>query len=281
MRFTGKTVEEAKGNACLKLEKTLKELNIEVIFEGTKGFLGIGAKPAIIEVSVIGEEPEVKPEVKRTRNDERRHENEKKTTVKKAAKDVVKKTEEKPKEKKPRRKKEPEMKVAETSARRTETEEKSEKQQRPFTIGEKVDAYIRELTIKMGIETKTELTVDESERQVLVNIICDEPTLIIGKRGIVLDAVQTIINATFNKEKNGYWLKTDCDGYREKRAKTIENLAFRTAKTVKRNKRKVYLDRLSSAERRIIHSLLQHDEEIETFSEGREPNRKLVVYYKR
>lgn len=244
MRFEGKTVEDATATACIKLEKTLKELKVKVIDNGKKGFLGIGSKPAIIEVSINGNDfEEVKSEVK-------------------VEKKVIEKSDNNS------------YKVEKIS------EEKNEK----FSISEDVKEYLQSMLKLMGIENvNIEYSIDEEKRNANFSLNADENTAkkIIGKRGLILDSIQNIVNVVFSNRRSFYWIKLDVDNYRDKRHKTIEALAYRSANTVKKYKRRVVLDNLSSNERRIIHSVLKNDNRIDTFSEGREPNRKLIISLRR
>lgn len=302
MRFEGKTLEDAKANACLKLEKTLKELNIKVISEGTKGFLGIGAKPAVIEVEIRGEEkPKAKaPKVEEPKKPEVKQPERKKPAVKQETEkkpvdekpQVKKEAPKKPEVKKPEIKKEepkkPEVKKPEPMPKEVPAAEEkagsedrtSLKEKKEFTAQAELDEFLKGLFKNMDVETEITYEIDDVNRNVNVKVNANQPTLIIGKRGVALDAIQTLANNVLNHKRNGYWIKVDCDNYREKRTRTIEALALRTAAGVKRNRKKMVLDHLNANERRIIHSVLQKDKSIETFSEGKEPHRRLVIFYK-
>lgn len=251
MRFQGKTVDDAKAKACIQLEKTSKELKFDIIDSGKKGFLGIGSKPAIVEVEILGENKKIQPK-KENKNFVKENKMDKKEKVE-DKKDIVK------------------------------VEEKVDNEEpQNFVIENEVKSYLKELIALMGVQNvEIEINVDEEQKLAYTNIVSDNSTVVIGKRGTVLDAIQVIINTVFGRERAGYWIKLDCDNYREKRQKTIESLAKRSASNVKKYKRRVVLDRLSANERRIIHSVLQHDKSIETYSEGRDPDRKLIIALKR
>lgn len=264
MRFEGKTVEDATAKACLSLEKTLKEISVDVIFEGKKGFLGIGSKPAIIEVNIIGEVKKEK-KVENNKNQSTKQNNE---VIKKEPKKDVKEN----------------VKTESDNNKKDCSIKKEDEKPRVMdsNIMELVEKYILEFTSKMGLnDVKLNFELDEELRNINVNIITEQSSTIIGKRGAVIDSIQAIVNVVFSEKRGGYWIKLDSDNYRNKRQKTIESLAIRSATTVKKYKRKVILDNLTANERRIIHSVLQKDNRIDTFSEGKEPYRKLIIALKR
>lgn len=145
-----------------------------------------------------------------------------------------------------------------------------------------VETYIIGMLKTMQIDdVKIEVYKDIENKNVNYNIVSEESSRIIGKRGVGLDAIQNIINVVFSEKRGSFWLKVNSDNYREKRRKTIEALAIRSALNVKKYKKKVILDNLNASERRIVHSILQKDNRIDTYSEGREPNRKLIISLKR
>ena len=102
--------------------------------------------------------------------------------------------------------------------------------------------------------------------------------VIIGKRGNTLDSLQYLATLVLNKGRNDHLhIKLDTEGYRKRRQETLENLALGTARKVKKSGRRIVLDPMNPYERRIIHSALQNERGIETYSEGEEPYRKVVI----
>ncbi len=129
----------------------------------------------------------------------------------------------------------------------------------------------------MNIEAKVLSEIDE-EGALCINIDGKNMGVLIGKRGQTLDSLQYLANRVANKEQDGYVrVKLDTENYRERRKKTLENLAKNIAFKVKRNRKAVALEPMNPYERRIIHSALQDDDKIATHSEGEEPFRKVVV----
>ena len=113
-------------------------------------------------------------------------------------------------------------------------------------------------------------------------MIGDDMGLLIGKRGQTLDSLQYLVRLVVNKEYDGAMKVTlDTENYRARRKETLESLAKNIAFKVKRTRRSVSLEPMNPYERRIIHSALQNDKFVATTSEGKDPNRYVVVYLKK
>lgn len=150
------------------------------------------------------------------------------------------------------------------------------------TAEDKLKAFIVEVLDKMDMPAEPEITVDEEEKVININLTGEDTGDLIGKRGSTLDALQYLISIVANKNSEDYYrVKLDTKDFRERRQKTLENLAKNVASKVKKTHRKVVLDPMNPYERRVIHSYLQGEKNITTKSEGEEPNRRVVVYYKR
>ena len=104
---------------------------------------------------------------------------------------------------------------------------------------------------------------------------------LIGYRGEVLNSLQTLYTTIASKGiERKIKVSVDILGYREKRDKTLENLADKLAKKVVRERKKVVLEPMSSYERKVIHERLQNHPKVQTNSIGEEPNRKIVISLK-
>ena len=105
--------------------------------------------------------------------------------------------------------------------------------------------------------------------------------ILIGKRGQTLDSLQYLTSLVVNKEQEDYIrIKLDTENYRSRRKDTLENLARNIAYKVRKTRKAVVLEPMNPYERRIIHSALQGNKYVETYSEGNEPYRHVVVVYK-
>ena len=101
---------------------------------------------------------------------------------------------------------------------------------------------------------------------------------VIGKRGETLDALQYLTSLVVNKDKEEYIrINLDSENYRAKRTVALEKLADKVADKVIRNKRNLTLEPMNAFERRVIHSRLQGNEKLTTYSIGEEPSRRIVV----
>ena len=116
----------------------------------------------------------------------------------------------------------------------------------------------------------------------VLNISGDKIGVVIGKHGQTLDALQHLVNIVVNNGKeNRVRIRIDSENYREKRNKTLESLAKSVANNVRKTHKDYELEPMSSYERRIIHSVLQKEKNIETVSKGLDKERHVVVKYKR
>ena len=142
--------------------------------------------------------------------------------------------------------------------------------------------FLREVCDKMGVDATFEISCDSEDSRININIVGKDMGLLIGKRGQTLDALQYLTSLVVNKESGTYYkVKLDTENYRARRKETLENLAKNLSSKVKKTKRPVALEPMNPYERRIIHSALQHDKYVETYSEGEEPNRKVVIAMKK
>lgn len=199
---SGKTVDDALHEALKELNASKDEVEVTVIDEGIKGFLGMfGAKDAVIQVV---------------------------------------------------RKFNPE-KIAVT--------------------------FLQEIFQAMGMSVSIETKL--KERQLAIELSGEEMGVLIGKRGQTLDSLQYLVSLVVNKGSSPYVsILLDTENYRQRRKETLESLAYNLAKKVKQTKRNVVLEPMNPYERRIIHSSLQNDRYVTTYSEGEEPYRNVVITLK-
>jgi spoIIIJ-associated protein len=243
--FSAKTIDEAVTEALAELMITLDKLEYEIVDEGKSGFLGIGAKPAVIKARVKS-------------SDDLRDDAEIKKNVASSA--IESDTEFLSEEKDSSEKK------------------RSGKSLSPAEIRELADIFLKDVFSAMEIEFTESSEYDENEGELVVTVDTPDKGILIGKRGQTLDSLQYLTSLVVNKESDKYIkVKIDSEDYRARRKETLENLARNIASKVKRTGHSVSLEPMNSFERRIIHSALQLDEDIDTHSEGAEPYRKVVV----
>ena len=144
---------------------------------------------------------------------------------------------------------------------------------------EKASNFLDLLLKKMNIDCNYDIEFDNDTLDIVVNDIeGNDKGILIGKRGKNLDSLQYVLSLIVNKERNNY-VRTivDIDGYRDKREKTLERLALKKADKCKYYKKKIKLEPMNPYERRIIHSALQSEKDIITYSEGEDPYRRVVI----
>ena len=143
-----------------------------------------------------------------------------------------------------------------------------------------VEEFMKDFIKQLPEGTIYEINKDKSG----VNVAIKNADLgyLIGYRGETLYAMQTIISAIAGKGiEQKVRVILDIEGYKAKREKTLENLAEKVAKTVIRTKKSVTLEPMQAYERKIIHSKLQANNKIETYSIGEEPRRRIVIALKK
>lgn len=144
-------------------------------------------------------------------------------------------------------------------------------------------AFIKE-TITEITKTITEevnLEVRRRENNISVTIFSDNNSLLIGKNGKNVGALQFLVRQMVNsKLKNNLGIIIDVGNYKEKRVKNIEYLAKKLAREAHKTKTEVTMDSMNSYERRIVHEVLANDKYVYTESIGEEPNRKVVIKLK-
>lgn len=136
--------------------------------------------------------------------------------------------------------------------------------------------YIERIIHEMGLEAETDVSVNGSE--VLITIESAFAARIIGKRGQTLNALQTLAQVYIqNVQRSFVTVTLDIEGYREKRKETLEALALNMADKARRTNHAVKFEPMPNYERKIMHQILAKMNDVETYSEGREPHRYLVI----
>ena len=139
--------------------------------------------------------------------------------------------------------------------------------------------FIGDVLESMGIDAQLEYS--ESDEDITINITGKDSGIIIGRRGETLDALQYLASLVANKGTENYKrVIVDIENYREKRKDTLVKLANRLADQVSANKKSITLEPMNPFERRVIHSTLQDNARVKTYSIGEEPNRKVVISLK-
>lgn len=144
------------------------------------------------------------------------------------------------------------------------------------TDGERVKAFLEGLFPIMNVNAKCNLV--EEDDKIVVEVTAERSQQVIGYRGETLDALQALAGAVANIGREDYRrVVVDCENYREKREDTLKGLAEKLADRAVREGRKVILEPMAPYERRIIHSALADRKDVTTESDGKEPNRHVVI----
>lgn len=278
IEVSAKTVDEAITKACIEMGLSSDQLDINVISEGSAGFLGLGSKPAMISVrrKVTAEEAAAEKAAKKAEEAAKREaklaEAQKAETAEtEAAEDSDNYT------------------AAESAVSEENTFVKPGKEivldRTPEEIEQmKADAehFLAGMFKAMDMPVTIVTEYDHDNGTLDVDFEGDDMGILIGKRGQTLDSIQYLTSLVVNKnQKNYVRVKADTEDYRRRRKETLENLAKNIAFRVKKTQKPVSLEAMNPYERRIIHSALQGNRYVETHSEGTEPYRHVVVTYKR
>lgn len=135
---------------------------------------------------------------------------------------------------------------------------------------------INEIVSLMGLTSNLE--VKRRENNITITIFSNNNSILIGKNGRTMSAIQTIIRQIIHSQvKSNLQIIIDVENYKEKRIKNLEYLAKKVAKEVAHTKVETKLDPMNSYERRTIHNVLSQNKYVYTESEGVEPNRYVVI----
>jgi len=169
----------------------------------------------------------------------------------------------------------------------TEKRERPEKaireraKREPVETDGTAEAFLDGLFEKMRVDAHA-YAVENDGKSMRIDIEGKDTAVIIGRRGDTLDAVQYLTGLVVNRGKEDYTkIMLDAENYRSKREATLQKLAKRLANNVSKTGKSVTLEPMNPYERRILHSTLQANSRVETYSEGEEPYRRVVIRRKR
>ena len=253
----GATVNEAVSLALQKLGKTRDQVDVEVLQEGKKGFLGFGARAAEVRVTVKEDVRAIIEEDKIPQQDEPVEETTEVVSIQQFVED-----------------KPVDVVDGEEPVQVVNDDQPKMQEQDPI---EEAKAYLTNIAVEMGIQD-LQIHTESEGKYVLLKLESEKAAFLIGKRGQTLNALQQLTQLVLNKSAKSFMLvKLDVEDYRERRQVALEQLAERMADKAIRTRKKVAFEPMPSYERKIIHNALANRLDIETYSEGVEPNRYLVI----
>lgn len=248
IEVSAKTIEEATSQATAQIESQGRVVtSVKVLEEPSKGFLGFGKKDALVRVYF---------EEGTTENID-------------VAEKVVPVVEI----------------ITETTVDTVETEisvvveDGITKAEQDF-IADTGKEFLLGMFGKMGLSVQIEKLTTKDK--ITFQVHGEDLGILIGKHGQTLDAIQYLTNLVANKEvRSRCQIVVDVENYRSRREETLIQLAHRLGAKVRRTRQKIALEPMNAFERKIIHLALQNEKNIKTDSEGQEPYRHIVIYYKR
>ena len=312
--FTANTVDEAKVLAAKKFGASVSEISFEIIDEGKKGVLGFGKKDAKVKATYVPKSAPaapVKAAAAAPKAEVKPAEETPKAEETKPAEAAPEAEEVKPAEDAPIAE---EAKPAEAPAAAAEEVKKAPKPEKKhdapkaekkpvnepdvhedddaeysienFTLIEDENLlhpkvklakdYITSILRAMDIDA--DFTIYQNETGSVINIESENKGTIIGRRGETLDSIQYLCSIIANKgDKDYFRITIDCQGYRNKRKETLEQLAAKVAKSVLRSGKPQPLEPMNPYERRVIHSAIAKIEGVSSRSVGEEPYRRIII----
>ncbi len=144
---------------------------------------------------------------------------------------------------------------------------------------EKAVEFLEKLIEKMGFPGKVEVLFRE-ENKLGLTIISDHSGILIGKKGKNLDAIQLLLNVYTGRLDNSVRVIVDAENYRNRHEENIIRQASRVAEQVKKSRRSKLLEPMNPFERRLVHTALNDDKDVETKSEGEGLYRQVRILYK-
>ena len=243
--FYAKSSEEAVEQLLKSTKADKDSIKITVLEKPSKGCLGIGAKSGVfsLEYEVAKETEPAKEEI--------------------LVEDEVLKTE-------PSGQDQVENKEIQDKVNITEEDE--------IRIAKE---FVVELLKNADVEAEVDVLIEDN--LIKVKISGDDASCLIGRRGDTLDAIQFLTGLALNKFNKDSHTRVfvDIENYRSKREESLKRYCYKAAREVAKTRRTKKLDFMNPYERRIIHSALQNDRFVITYSEGTDPYRRVVIEYKR
>lgn len=280
----GRDVAEAVDLALKDLKLDRDQVEVIVLEEPSKGFFGIGSKLAKVRVQKSSKKenrPEAKAENRFAVAQKIESKKESKSEPKKEGRTELKKeSRAEPrgeKSKDTRDEKQTQTSLKEYAKYSIKLREKPENLQ-AVTETPALN-FLKEVTARMGLELS--IKAMGNEESLYFDISGKDSGTIIGKRGQTLDSIQYLTSLVANKDSEKYTrVIVDAENYREKRERTLEQLANRLADKVYKTGKSVRLEPMNPYERKVIHSTLQKNPEVTTRSEGEEPYRRVIIEQK-
>ncbi|MBQ3269163.1 MAG: protein jag [Clostridia bacterium] len=312
---SGKTVKDAIRNGLAELGCDSDDVDIQVIEMGSPGLFGMFGKPAKVRLTVKADDPTMDIDMpvlsldaaggRKGKQEKRKADKPRADKPAPKAEPAEAEAEEAASEDEPRpEKKSRNRRRRRGGANRGEGVEEREVREdgEDAAIGEpapvlehepfvatpeenqtedarRAREFLSGLTERMGVPV--EIALMETPEQLRMQMTGEGMSLLIGRRGETLDALQYLTSLNINRGREEYLrVSIDTENYRAKREEALRKLAVRMAGRAKKSGRRVALEPMNPYERRILHSALQNDPDVTTHSEGEEPYRRVIITLK-
>ena len=291
---SGKTVKDAINQGAKELGCDPSDLEIEVLEMGSPGLFGMFGRLARVKLTLKEAEDEFSIDIPQMTLDQpaqkqgRQHRQEK---PKPAPAPQEAAQEEQPAQKEPsrrsrqrsRKERAPEAAPVETEIVITPPEPEVPFVETAFDQltddAKRAMEFLSGMIERMGVQV--ELKACETPEQLRVKLFGENMSLLIGRRGETLDALQYLTSLNVNRGREEYLrVSLDTENYRAKREEALRKLAVRMANRCRKTGKRVALEPMNPYERRILHSALQADPTVTTHSAGEEPYRRVIIALK-
>ncbi len=290
----GATREEAIQMALEELGVEMADVNIEVIDEGSKGFLGLGSRPVKVRVTVDKDVSEPHQKSHRPSGEKGNKHTQMRGKERALSKQVKGKSKESDRiytstdsrsssetKSKQHIRQERKSMMSEQPPReeKENVQEKESKGTLTDAQGNEASALLSEMLQKMGVEATVKFVRTEDGIPKL-EIESQDGALLIGRKGANLETIQFLVNRMFFGIEEGDSIEkfvVDTENYLARRKDTLKQMALDFAERARKTGKKVKLSPMPAHERRIVHMTLQRDHSVETFSVGKGESRCVVI----
>ena len=260
------TVDEALAQGLAQLGLPADAVSVEVLDSGNKGLFGLGGRQVRVRLTVNpppGSEPVRAKPVEKV--EKKREPREPRT----------------PRAAKPAPAREPQA-----PAPQAQPPAAAVKKAEPFgdvhdAVLDKTEAIVSKMLFQMGLQAQVSAHYGEAREDrhpIMVDIRGQDLGILIGHRGETLNAFQYVTSLIVGKETQQFiQLIMDVEGHRDRRERQLRQLAQRMAEQVIKTGRKLTLEPMPAAERRVIHMELRDHPAVTTLSSGEEPHRKITI----
>jgi spoIIIJ-associated protein len=295
LEIEGKTIDEAIDKACREFNVPREKLNIEILSEGSPGFLGLlGSKKARVKASLLsldmsmelpGERKEREPEIQaapkpQAIREPREQRPPREPREPRSSREHRPSREARPPRDHRQQRENREPREARPPREPREMQTPREPRPEPAESSPEILAAAKktllEILSRMGIEAQ--VTVEDTPDAISLTLQGADEGLLIGKRGQTLDALQYVVNKILSKQgREKKQVIVDTEDYRKKREESLVSLAEKVSQKVSKTKKPITLGNMTARERRIIHLTLQNDDSVVTRSRGEGHNRKIII----